>query len=144
MLYLCRGVCAASGLCLPAVPKGQTDQAGVPDSLFPGSLCSCWCGFSLCHLPDIHRLVQIVFQMAGRPTSSQLLYIFCNRNTIFKRENDATALLLQSWVCKMQHYCTHKLQYSWLVTQFHFYILSLVSQEEHMQSCLDNIFSTGP
>lgn len=57
LLYLCRCVCAASGLRLPAVPEGQTDQAGVPDSVLPGSLCSCWSGFPLCHLFDIHRLV---------------------------------------------------------------------------------------
>lgn len=56
-LCLCRCVCAATGLCLPAVPKGQTDQAGVPDSLLLGSLSGCWSCFSLCHLSDIHRLV---------------------------------------------------------------------------------------
>lgn len=103
MLYLCRGVCAASGLCLPAVPKGQTDKAGVPDSLLPGSLCSCWCGFSLCHLPDIHRLVQIVFQKVGRLTSSQILYMFCTRNTIFKPENETT---LFCFFCTVAHYTT--------------------------------------
>lgn len=56
-LCLCRCVCAATGLRLPAVLKGQTDQAGVPDSLLLGSLSGCWSCFSLCHLSDIHRLV---------------------------------------------------------------------------------------
>lgn len=57
VLYVCRCVCAAAGLCLPAVPEGPTDQAGVPDSVLPGSLCGCWGGFSLRHLSHIHRLV---------------------------------------------------------------------------------------
>lgn len=59
VLFVCRCVCAASGLCLPAVPEGQADQAGVPDSVLPGSLCSCWSGFPLRHLSDIHRWVHM-------------------------------------------------------------------------------------
>lgn len=55
--YLGRHVRAASGLCLPAVPEGQTDPAGVPDAVLSGSVSGCWGGFSLRHLPDVHRLV---------------------------------------------------------------------------------------
>lgn len=55
LFCVCRRVCAAAGLCLPTVPEGQTDPAGVPDSVLPGSLCRCWSGFPLCHLPDLHR-----------------------------------------------------------------------------------------
>ena len=56
-LVVFRCDCAASGLCIPAVSEGQADQAGVPDSIFPGSLSGGWSCFSLCHLSDIHRLV---------------------------------------------------------------------------------------
>lgn len=69
VLFVCRCVCAASGLCLPAVPEGQTDQAGVPDPVLPGSLCSCWSGFPLRHLSDIHRWVH----------RRALKYVFCTR-----------------------------------------------------------------
>ena len=56
-LLVCRCVCAAAGLRLPAVPEGPANQAGVPDSVLPGSLCGCRGGFSLRHLSHIHRLV---------------------------------------------------------------------------------------
>uniref|UniRef100_A0A4W6C7Z3 dolichyl-diphosphooligosaccharide--protein glycotransferase n=1 Tax=Lates calcarifer TaxID=8187 RepID=A0A4W6C7Z3_LATCA len=55
---LCRCVCATSGLRLPAVPEGPTDQTGVSDSVLPGSLTGCWSGFPLRHLSDIYRSLQ--------------------------------------------------------------------------------------
>lgn len=52
-----RCVCTPPSLCVPAVPKGQADQTGIPDTVLPRSLSRCWCGLPHSDLSHIHRSV---------------------------------------------------------------------------------------
>lgn len=52
-----RCVCTPPSLCVPAVPKGQADQTGIPDTVLPRSLSRCWCCLPHSDLSHIHRSV---------------------------------------------------------------------------------------
>lgn len=78
-----RCVCTPPSLCVPAVPKGQADQTGIPDTVFPRSLSRCWCGLPHSDLSHIHRSVCPDAHAASIHRKQCHLFVFSSQRFFF-------------------------------------------------------------
>lgn len=76
-LGLLRCVCTSPSLRLPAVPEGQADQTGVPDSVFPRGLSGCRRCFPHCDLSHVHRYVcSQGFKVGFTSSNKYFMYLY--------------------------------------------------------------------
>lgn len=78
-----RCVCTPPSLCVPAVPKGQADQTGIPDTVLPRSLSRCWCCLPHSDLSHIHRSVCPDAHAASIHRKLCHLFVFSSQSCFF-------------------------------------------------------------